>query len=150
MDMARGLLNLDMALLMSMLSKRIMVMDTQNLMNMATTSTRDLLMLDMAIAVKAISMSTGLILTTRLRFTTLRPTTMDMARGLLNLDMALLMYMSSKRIMAMDTQNLMNMATTSTRDLLMLDMAIAVKAISMSTGLILTTRLRFTTLRPTT
>merc|ERR1719500_2677089 len=144
--MARGLLNLDMALLMSMLSKRTMAMDTQNLTNMATTSTRDLLMLDMAIVVKAISMSTGLILTTRLRFTTLRPTTMDMARGLLNLDMALLMYMSSKRITAMDTQNLMNMATTSTRDLLMLDMAIAVKAISMSTGLILTTRLRFTTL----
>merc|ERR1719500_1450821 len=123
MDMARGLLNLDMALLMSMLSKRTMAMDTQNLTNMATTSTRDLLMLDMAIVVKAISMSTGLILTTRLSFTTLRPTTMDMARGLLNLDMALLMSMLSKRTMAMDTQNLMNMATTSTRDLPMLDMS---------------------------
>ena len=122
MDMEGGLLSLDMALLMSMLSKRIMVMDTQNLMNMATTSTRDPLKLDMATAVKAISMLTDLILTTRSRFTILKATTMDMERGLLNLDMALLMSMWSKRIMVMDTQNLMNMATTSTRDLLKLDM----------------------------
>merc|ERR1719500_1554796 len=128
------------------------VITTMDLMAMRLSmiTRRDLLMLDMAIAVKATSMSTGLILTTRFWFTTLRPTTMDMARGLLNLDMALLMSMLSKRIMAMDTQNLTNMATTSTRDLLKLEMAIAVKAISMSTGLILTTRLRFTTLRPTT
>ena len=99
-----------------------MVMDTQNLMNMATTSTRDPLKLDMATVVKAISMLTDLILTTRSRFTILKATTMDMERGLLNLDMALLMSMWSKRIMVMDTQNLMNMATTSTRDLLKLDM----------------------------
>merc|ERR1719500_2301269 len=146
--MARGLLNLDMDTAQELATTtevprefKVMVMEV---------ITRDLLNLDTTMAVKAISMSTGLILTTRLRFTTLRPTTMDMARGLLNLDMALLMSTLSKRIMVMDTQNLMNMATTSTRDLLMLDMAIAVKAISMSTGLILTTRLRFTTLRPTT
>ena len=49
MDITRGLqlLSLDMALLMSMLNRRIMDMDTLSLMNMATTSTRGPLMLDM-------------------------------------------------------------------------------------------------------
>merc|ERR1719228_2911720 len=45
--MARGLLSLDMALLMSMLSRRIMDMATQSLTNMDTTSIRDLLSQDM-------------------------------------------------------------------------------------------------------
>merc|ERR1719250_268592 len=41
-DMARGLLSLVMALLMSMLSRRTMDMATQSLMNMDITSIRDL------------------------------------------------------------------------------------------------------------
>merc|ERR1719260_126589 len=71
----------------------------------------------------AISMSTGLTLTTRLRFIIHKHITMDMARGLLSLDMALLMSMLSRRIMDMVTQSLMNMDTTFIRDLLSLDMA---------------------------
>ena len=120
----RDLQNLDTTMVMDILMSTRTVITTMDLMDMKLSmiTRRDLLMLDMATAVKAISMSTGLILTTRSRFTTLKPTTMDMARGLLNLDMALLMSMLSKRIMVMDTQNLMNMATISTRDLLMLDM----------------------------
>ena len=122
MDMeviTRDLLILDTTMVMDILMSTRTVTTTMDLMDMRLSmiTRRDLLMLDMATVVKAISMSTGLILTTRLRFTTLKPTTMDMARGLLNLDMALLMSMLSKRIMVMDTQNPMNMATTSTRDL---------------------------------
>merc|ERR1719431_1743479 len=49
MDMARGLLSLDMALLMSMLSRRTMDMATQSLMNMDTTFIRDQLSQDMVI-----------------------------------------------------------------------------------------------------
>ena len=120
----RDLLNLDTTMVMDILMSTRTVTTTMDLMDMRLSmiTRRDLLMLDMATVVKAISMSSGLILTTRLRFTTLKPTTMDMARGPLNLDMALLMSMLSKRIMVMDTQNPMNMATTSTRDLLKLDM----------------------------
>merc|ERR1719430_926983 len=47
LDMARGLLSLDMALLMSMLSRRTMDMATQSLMNMDTTFIRDQLNQDM-------------------------------------------------------------------------------------------------------
>merc|ERR1719431_65714 len=84
---------------------------------------RDLLRLDMAMVVIATSMSTGLTLTTRLRFIVHKHITMDMERGLLSLDMALLMSMLSRRTMDMATQNLMNMDTTFIRDLLSLDMA---------------------------
>merc|ERR1712055_228550 len=161
MDMARGLLSLDMALLMSMLSRRIMDMGTQSLTNMDTTSIRDLLnqdmaitmdmdnlmftktvtiimdlmdmrlsmiikrdlqRLDMATVVIATSMSTGLTLITRLRFIIHKHMTMDTARGLLSLDMALLMSMLSRMTMDMVTPNLMNMDTTSIKDLLSLDM----------------------------
>merc|ERR1712055_268234 len=142
MDMARGLLSLDMALLMSMLSRRTMDMVTLNLMNMDTTfirdqlnqdmaitmdmdnlmftktvtiimdlmdmrlsmiTRRDLLRLDMATEVIATSMSTDHTLITRLRFIIHKHTTMDMARGLLSLDMALLMSMLSRRTMDMVT-----------------------------------------------
>merc|ERR1712055_22428 len=157
MDMARGLLSLDMALLMSMLSRRTMVMAIQSLTNMDTTSIkdllnqdmvitmdmdnlmftrtviiimdlmdmrlsmtirRDLLRLDMAMVVIATSMSTDHTLITRLRFIIHKHITMDTARGLLSLDMALLMSMLSRRTMDMATQSLMNMDTTSIRDLL--------------------------------
>merc|ERR1712168_453194 len=47
MDMERGLPSLDMALLMSMLSRRTMDMATQSLTNMDTTSIKDLLSQDM-------------------------------------------------------------------------------------------------------
>merc|ERR1711970_1316787 len=161
MDMARGLLSLDMALLMFMLSRRTMDMVTLNPMNMDTTSIkdllnqdmvitmdmdtlmftrtviiimdlmdmrlimiirRDLLRLDMATVAIATSMSTGLTLITRLRFIIQKHITMDMARGLLSLDMvtvmvmALLMSMLSRRTMDMVTLNLMNMDTTSIKD----------------------------------
>ena len=120
----RDLLILDTTMVMDIHMSTRTVTTTMDLMDMRLTmiTKRDLLMLNMATMVKTISTSTVLIQTTRLRFTTLKPTTMDMERGLLNLDMALLMSMLSKRIMVMDTQNLMNMATTSTRDLLKLDM----------------------------
>merc|ERR1711862_566243 len=161
MDMARGLLSLVMALLMSMLSRRTMDMATQNLMNMDTTfirglpnlvmvitmdmdnlmSTRtviiimdlmdmrlsmtirrDLLRLDIVMVVIATSMSTVLTLITRLSFIIHRHITMDMARGLLSLVMALLMSMLSRRTMDMATQNLMNMDTIFIRGQLNLDM----------------------------
>merc|ERR1719209_2333696 len=83
---------------------------------------RDLLRLDMAMVVIATSMSTGLTLTTRLRFIIHKHITMDMARGLLSLDMALLMSMLSRRTMDMATQSLMNMDTTFIRDQLSQDM----------------------------
>ena len=99
---------------------------TMDLMDMKLimTTKRDLLRLDMALLVKATSMSADHILTTRLRFIILKPTTMDMERGLLSLDMAtgLLLFMSSSLIMDI-TLHLMNMATISTRDPLNLDMA---------------------------
>ena len=116
----RDLLFLDTTMVMDILMSTRTVTTTMDLMDMRLSmiTRRDLLMLDMAMVVKAISMLTDLILTTRSRFTILKPTTMDMERGLLNLDMALLMSMLSKRIMVMDTQNPMNMATTSIRDLL--------------------------------
>ena len=103
---------------------------TMDLMDMKLimTTKRDLLRLDMALLVKATSMSADHILTTRSRFIILKPTTMDMERGLLSLDMAtgLLLFMSSSLIMDMDiTQHLMNMATISTRDPLNLDMAMS-------------------------
>merc|ERR1719209_1108133 len=94
---------------------------------------RDLLRLDMAMVVIATSMSTGLTLTTRLRFIIHKHITMDMARGLLSLDMALLMSMLSRRTMDMATQSLMNMDTTFIRDLLNQDMVMAmVTALLMS------------------
>merc|ERR1719435_664019 len=83
---------------------------------------RDLLRLDMAMVVIATSMSTDHTLITRLRFIIHKHITMDMARGLLSLDMALLMSMLNRRTMDMATQSLTNMDTTSIRDLLNLDM----------------------------
>merc|ERR1719153_1862609 len=86
MDITRGLLLLvimvmDMDLLMSMLNRRIMVMDILNLMSMDTIFTRGLLMLDMGMGVTAISMLTDHPLITRSKFTTQKPTTMDITRG---------------------------------------------------------------------
>merc|ERR1719369_833262 len=92
-------------------------------MRLSMITRRDLLRLDMAMVVIATSMSTGLTLTTRLRFIIHKHITMDMARGLLSLDMALLMSMLSRRTMDMVTQSLMNMDTTFIRDLLNQDMA---------------------------
>merc|ERR1719234_542655 len=161
-----------MALLMSILSRRIMDMGTQSLTNMDTTYIRDLLnqdmaitmdmdnlmftrtvtiitdlmdmrlcmitrrdlpRLDMATVVIATSMSTGLTLITRLRFIIHKHITMDMAKGLLSLDMALLMSMLSRRTMDMATQSLTNMDTTSIRDLLNQDtVMVMVMALLMS------------------
>merc|ERR1719430_1692397 len=93
-------------------------------MRLSMITRRDLLRLDMAMVVIATSMSTGLTLTTRLRFIIHKHITMDMARGLLSLDMALLMSMLSRRIMDMVTQSLMNMDTTFIKDQLNQDMVI--------------------------
>merc|ERR1711970_1362726 len=127
-DMARGLLSLDMALLMSMLSRRTMDMATQSLMNMDTTFIRDQLSQDMVMVMAMLTFM-------------LSKRTMDMVTpNLMNMDttsirdqlsqdmvmvmvMALLMFMLSRRTTDMVTLNLMNMDTTFIRDLLSLDMA---------------------------
>merc|ERR1719244_2338960 len=102
----------------------IIIMDLTD-MRLSMITRRDLLRLDMATVVIATSMSTGLTLTTRLRFIIHKHITMDMARGLLSLDMALLMSTLSRRIMNMDT--------TSIRDQLSLDMVmVMVMALLMS------------------
>merc|ERR1711862_860409 len=88
------------------------IMDLMD-MRLSMITRRDLLRLDMVMVVIATSMSTGLTLITRLRFIIHRHITMDMA---------LLMSMLSRRTMDMATLNLMNMDTTSIRDLLNLDM----------------------------
>merc|ERR1711887_160324 len=102
----------------------IIIMDLTD-MRLSMITRRDLLRLDMAMVVIATSMSTGLTLTTRLRFIIHKHITMDMARGLLSLDMALLMSMLSRRTMDMATQSLMKMDTTFIRDLLNQDMVMA-------------------------
>merc|ERR1719312_1475535 len=76
----------------------------------------------MVMVVIATSMSTDPTLITRLRFIIHRHITMDMARGLLSLVMALLMSMLSRRTMGMATQSLMSMDTTFIRGQLNLDM----------------------------
>merc|ERR1712183_673399 len=89
---------------------------------------RDLLRLDMVMVVIATSMSTDHTLITRLRFNIHKHITMDMARDLLSQDMVLVMVMDllmsmlSRRTMDMVILNLMNMDTTSIKDLLNLDM----------------------------
>merc|ERR1712212_1019617 len=123
----RDLLSLDMVITMDMDNLMftrtvIIIMDLMD-MRLSMITRRDLLRLDTAMVVIAISMSTDHTLITRLRFIIHKHITMDMARGLLSLDMALLMSMLSRRIMDMVTLNLMNMDTTSIKDLLSLDMA---------------------------
>merc|ERR1711970_546080 len=123
----RDLLSLDMAITMDMdtlmFTRTVIIIMVLTDMRLSMITRRDLLRLDMAMVVIATSMSTGLTLTTRFRFIIHKHITMDMARGLLSLDMALLMSMLSRRTMDMVTQSLMNMGTTFIRDLLNLDMA---------------------------
>merc|ERR1712212_744518 len=110
----------------------IIIMDLMD-MRLSMITRRDLLRLDTAMVVIATSMSTGHTQITRLRFIIHKHITMDMARGLLSLDMALLMSMLSRRTMDMATQSLMNMDTTSIRDLLNQDMVmVMVMALLMS------------------
>merc|ERR1711970_645851 len=99
----------------------IIIMDLMD-MRLIMIIRRDLLRLDMAMVVIATSMSTDHTLITRLRFIIQKHITMDMARGLLSLDMALLMSMLSRRTIDMATQSLMNMDTTFIRDQLSQDM----------------------------
>merc|ERR1719430_831428 len=133
----RDLLSLDMVITMDMDTLMftrtvIIIMDLMD-MRLSMTIRRDLLRLDMAMVVIATSMSTDHTLITRLRFIILKHITMDTARGLLSLDMALLMSMLSRRTMDMATQSLMNMDTTSIRDLLSQDMVmVMVMALPMS------------------
>merc|ERR1719435_203967 len=125
----RDLLSLDMVITMDMDNLMftrtvIIIMDLTD-MRLSMITRRDLLRLDMAMVVIATSMSTDHTLITRLRFIIPKHITMDMARGLLSLDMALLMSMLSRRTMDMATQSLTNMETTSIRDLLNQDMVMA-------------------------
>merc|ERR1711970_260841 len=85
----------------------IIIMDLMD-MRLIMIIRRDLLRLDMAMVVIATSMSTDHTLITRLRVIIHKHITMDMARGLLTMDMA--------------TQSLTNMDTTSIKDLLNQDM----------------------------
>merc|ERR1719250_360036 len=96
-------------------------------MRLSMITRRDLLRLDMdmVMVVIATSMSTGPTLITRLKFIIHRHITMDTARGLLSLVMALLMSMLSRRTMDMATQSLMNMDTTFIKDQLNQDMVMA-------------------------
>merc|ERR1719435_508233 len=107
MDMARDLLSLDMALLMSMLSRRTMDMVTLNPMD--TTSIRDLLNQDMVITM---DMDTLMFTRTVIIIMDLMDMRLIMIirRDLLSLDMALVMSMLNRRTMDMATQSLTNMA----------------------------------------
>merc|ERR1711887_388275 len=122
----RDLLSLDMVITMDMdnlmFTRTVIIIMDLTAMRLSMITRRDLLRLDMAMVVIATSMSTGLTLTTRLRFIIHKHITTDMARGLLSLDMALLMSMLSRRTMDMVTQSLMNMDTTFIRDQLSQDM----------------------------
>merc|ERR1719147_673939 len=107
----RDLLNLVMVITMAMdtpMSTRTVtiIMDLMD-MRLIMITRRDLPMQDMDTVVIATSMSTDLTLITRLRFT---------IQKLITMDMAMLTFMLSKRIMAMVTQSLMNMDTTFIRD----------------------------------
>merc|ERR1719430_281879 len=122
----RDLLNLVMVITMDMDNLMftrtvIIIMDLMD-MRLSMITRRDLLRLDTAMVVIAFSMSTDHTLITRLRFIIHKHITMDMARGLLSLDMALLMSMLSRRTTDMATQSLMNMDTTFIRDQLSPDM----------------------------
>merc|ERR1711970_781127 len=72
----------------------IIIMDLMD-MRLIMIIRRDLLRLDMAMVVIATSMSTGHTLITRLRFIIHKHITMDMARGLLSLDMVITMDMDT-------------------------------------------------------
>merc|ERR1711970_1241880 len=122
----RDLLSLVMAITMDMDTLMftrtvIIIMDLMD-MRLIMIIRRDLLRLGMAMVVIATSMSTDHTLITSLRFIIHKHITMDMARGLLSLDMALLMSMLSRRTMDMATQSLTNMDITSIKDLLSQDM----------------------------
>merc|ERR1711970_1022047 len=122
----RDLLSLVMAITMDMDTLMftrtvIIIMDLMD-MRLIMIIRRDLLRLGMAMVVIATSMSTDHTLITRLRFIIHKHITMDMARDLLSLDMALLMSMLNRRTMDMATQSLTNMDTTSIKDLLNQDM----------------------------
>merc|ERR1711931_386450 len=122
----RDQLSLDMVITVDMdtlmFTRTVIIIMDLMVMRLSMITRRDLLRLDMATVVIATSMSTGLTLITRLRFIIHKLITMDMARGLPSLDMALLMSMLSRRTMDMATQSLTNMDTTSIKDLLNQDM----------------------------
>merc|ERR1719431_558570 len=124
----RDLLSLVMAITMDMDTLMftrtvIIIMDLMD-MRLIMIIRRDLLRLGMAMVVIATSMSTDHTLITRLRFIIHKHITMDMARDLLSLDMALLMSMLSRRTMDMATQSLTNMDTTSIKGLFNQDMVV--------------------------
>merc|ERR1719430_3107052 len=84
-------------------------------MRLSMITRRDLLRLDMAMVVIATSMSTGLTLTTRLRFIIHKHITMDMARGLLSLDMAPMKV--TKKFPTLHTHTMISKCTTLTKQM---------------------------------
>merc|ERR1719431_585888 len=116
MDMARGLLSLDMALLMSMLSRRTMDMATQSLMNMDTTSIRDLLSQDM---VMVMVMALLMFMLSRRTMDMATPNLMNMdttsINDLLNLDMDLMKV--SKKFPTLHTPIMISKCTTLTKQM---------------------------------
>merc|ERR1711970_299115 len=88
MIIGRDLLRLDMALLMSMLSRRTMDMATQSLTNMDTTSIKDLLNQDM-VTVMVMALLMSMLSRRTMDMVTLNLMDMDTTsiKDLLNLDM---------------------------------------------------------------
>merc|ERR1719260_345788 len=115
----RDLLSLDMVITTDMDNLMftrtvIIIMDLTD-MRLSMITRRDLLRLDMATVVIATSMSTGLTLTTRLRFIIHKHITTDMARGLLSLDMALLKV--TKKFPTLHTPIMISKCTTLTKQM---------------------------------
>merc|ERR1719260_109451 len=115
----RDLLSLDMVITMDMDNLMftrtvIIIMDLTD-MRLSMITRRDLLRLDMATVVIATSMSTGLTLTTRLRFIIHKHITTDMARGLLSLDMAPMKV--TKKFPTLHTPIMISKCTTLTKQM---------------------------------
>merc|ERR1719292_103595 len=104
-------------------------------MRLSMITRRDLLRLDMAMVVIATSMSTGLTLTTRLRFIIHKHITTDMARDLLRLDMAMVVIATSMSTGLTLTTRLRfiihkHITMDMARGLLSLDMALLMSMLS--------------------
>merc|ERR1719153_1324287 len=112
----RDLLRLDMALLMSMLSRRTMDMATQSLMNMDTTFIRDLLNQDMVMAmVMALLMFMLSRRTTDMVTLNLMNMETTFIRDLLSLDMAPMKV--TKKFPTLHTPIMISKCTTLTKQM---------------------------------
>merc|ERR1719431_676665 len=116
MIMARGLLSLDTALLMSTLSRRTMDMVTQSLTNMDTTSTKDLLSQDMVMVMDMAQLMCMLSRRT-MDMVTLNLMNMDTTsiKDLLNLDMDRMKV--TKKFPTLHTPIMISKCTTLTKQM---------------------------------